>query len=46
MNIPAMYGLAAVSNVPRPLPMMKVAPQKPPKLRLSAAGHMRRAPMP
>jgi hypothetical protein len=29
--IPVMYGLAAVSSDPRPLPMMKMQVQKPPK---------------
>jgi hypothetical protein len=34
----AMYGFAAVSNDPRPDPMIKVAPQKPPNERFTAAG--------
>jgi hypothetical protein len=34
-----MYGFAAVSRDPRPLPMMKIAAQKPPKDRLRMHGH-------
>jgi hypothetical protein len=41
-----MYGFAAVSNEPNPLPIMNVAPQKPPKLFFNAAGHIMSAPIP
>jgi hypothetical protein len=41
-----MYGFAAVSREPNPLPMMNVAPQKPPKLLFIAAGHIMSAPIP
>ncbi len=41
-----MYGLAAVSRLPRPLPIMKMAAQKPPKERCRMQGHATRAPTP
>jgi hypothetical protein len=34
-----MYGFAAVSRLPRPLPMIKMAAQKPPKERYKMHGH-------
>lgn len=41
-----MYGLAAVSSEPRPLPMTKMQTQKPAKLAFLMAAMARRAPRP
>jgi hypothetical protein len=41
-----MYGFAAVSKLPNPLPIMKIAAQKPPKDRFRMQGHATREPMP
>lgn len=41
-----MYGFAAVSRLPRPFPIMKIAAQKPPKERFRMQGHAIRDPMP
>lgn len=41
-----MYGFAAVSREPRPLPMMKIQAQKPPKLWALIAAIAQRAPTP
>lgn len=43
--VPVMKGLAAVSRLPRPLPMMKMHAQNPPKLLALMAGMQRSAPM-
>jgi len=43
---PVMYGLAAVSKDPKPLPMMNIAAQKPPKDRCKMQGHATNAPIP
>lgn len=40
------YGFAAVSSDPRPLPVMKMATQKPPKERYTSAGQAMSEPMP
>lgn len=42
----AMYGFAAVSREPRPLPMTKMAAQKPPNDSALMAGMARIAPRP
>lgn len=41
-----MYGLAAVSNDPSPLPMMKMQKQNPAKLLCMMAGMANSAPIP
>lgn len=41
-----MYGLAAVSKLPKPLPMMKIAAQKPPNDLYKMQGHATSDPMP
>lgn len=41
-----MYGLAAVSRDPRPLPIMKMATQNPPKDLARMQGHATNAPIP
>jgi hypothetical protein len=41
-----MYGFAAVSRDPRPLPMTNMAAQKPPKERLRRQGQAIREPIP
>lgn len=45
-NTPVMYGLAAVSSEPRPLPMTKMQAQKPAKEWLMMAGMASSAPRP
>ena len=40
------YGFAAVSREPKPLPVMKMATQKPPKERYTRAGQAMSEPMP
>lgn len=45
-NVPVMYGLAAVSSDPNPLPMMKMHTQNPAKLLCMIAGMARSAPIP
>lgn len=45
-NILVIYGLAAVSRDPSPLPMMKMQAQNPPKLSPLMAGIASRAPIP
>ncbi len=45
-HLPVMYGFAAVSRDPSPLPMMKMQTQKPEKDSALMAGMARRAPRP
>jgi hypothetical protein len=40
------YGFAAVSRLPRPFPMMKIAAQNPPKDRCKRHGHAISEPTP
>lgn len=40
------YGFAAVSKLPNPLPMIKMAAQKPPNERFRIQGHATSDPMP
>lgn len=41
-----MYGFAAVSKLPNPLPIIKIAAQKPPNERFRMQGHATSDPIP